>query len=404
MTRTRLHADEDILRLLAGGVPARAPAQPGPLQPGLRPELVQNTEAVEAAASKGVGLPAAAADGSELPARWSAIKYPAEAQPPAVLPASACSAPNKAAAAGECGTQSCGELACRVSVPVRERGAGDTSAAGGRALAFPLVSRRRPLHDAAATQAALGSAQAGTAAGAPAESTRCLAAGLRFPGAAEAGAAVRRVIVPNTFDGVQQYERVFAAALIEELNLRLATLARRFHAARARLRPARGAGVAPAQGPPGLGVGSAAHGERARAPGARPAPHAGRTAGRSAAAQVPALQRACRTAHLAFFPDCSLSVWQPRTGSGRCRSREQAQGTTHAVYLTVGGGPHGGDRGGPKPDFRKDDLWVIGSGPELEGAAAGLLGNPLAAPWVVIARSCWHGPNREGRCAASHVI
>lgn len=69
------------------------------------------------------------------------------------------------------------------------------------------------------------------------------------------------------------------------------------------------------------------------------------------------------------------------------------------MYLTLGGGPNGGDRGGSKPDFRKDDLWVVGSGPELQGTAAGRVGDRLAS-WVAVARSCWHGPNREGRCAS----
>ena len=74
------------------------------------------------------------------------------------------------------------------------------------------------------------------------------------------------------------------------------------------------------------------------------------------------------------------------------------------MYLTLGGGPHGRNQGGPKPDFRKDDLWVVGSGPELQGAAAGRVGDRLAAPWVAVARSCWHGPNREGRCAAGRML
>ncbi|KAK9844143.1 hypothetical protein WJX81_005799 [Elliptochloris bilobata] len=67
------------------------------------------------------------------------------------------------------------------------------------------------------------------------------------------------------------------------------------------------------------------------------------------------------------------------------------------MYLTLGGGPEAGSGRGAKPDFRKDDLWVLGSGPELEAPTAGGVGDRLVAPWVAIARSAWHGPNREGR-------
>ena len=225
----RLSADEEILRLLLGGAPAHAAAQPVPVPLPLGPEPVQTPEYVELCS--GADVQRAAAAGSKALTRWATFAPPAEAQLPAgaaAQPASACTAPAEAAAAGGCGTHASGQVARQVSGPEREREAGGASGAGGRALALPPVPRRRPLHDAAGVHATLGTSRAAAAAQAPAQGAGCLAAGLRFPGAAEAAAAVRRVCVPDTFgSGVQQYERVFAAALVEELHLRLVTLCRR---------------------------------------------------------------------------------------------------------------------------------------------------------------------------------
>ena len=227
----RLCADEEILRLLTGGAPAHAAAQHAELLPPLGPKPVQSAADTEAAASAGADFQTAAAAGGKALARWAAFAPPAKAQPPAdaaAPPVGACTAPAEAAAAGHRGSHAGGEAACQVSGPERAREAGGASGAGGRALALPPVPRRRPLHDAAGVHAALGSARAAAAAQAPAEGAGCLAPGLRFPGAAEAAAAVRRVCVPDTFgSGVQQYERVFTAALVEELSLRLVSLCRR---------------------------------------------------------------------------------------------------------------------------------------------------------------------------------
>lgn len=229
--RPRLCADQEILRLLTGGAPAHAAVQPALLPPPLDTEPVQNAADTEDAASAGADVRTAEAAGGKALARWAAFAPPAEAQPPgdaAAQPAGACTASGEAAAVGTCSTHASGTVARQVSGPEREREAGGASAAGGRALALPPVPRRRPLHDAAAVHAALGSARAAAAAQAPAGNAGCLAPGLHFPGAAEAAAAVRRVSVPDTFSGgAQQYERVFVAALVEELNLRLLSLCRR---------------------------------------------------------------------------------------------------------------------------------------------------------------------------------
>ena len=228
---TCLVADEEILRLLLGRAPAHAAAQPVLLPPPLDPEPVQNAADTEAAASAGADLQTGASAGGKALARWATFAPPAEAQPhagAAAQPAGACIAPAEPAAAGQCGRHASGQVACQVSGPEREHEAGGASGAGSRALVLPPVPRRRPLHDVAVVHAALGSARATAAGRGPAQDAGCLAAGLRFPGAAEAAAAVRCVRVPDAFGGgAEQYERVFAAALVEELNLRLVSLCRR---------------------------------------------------------------------------------------------------------------------------------------------------------------------------------
>jgi len=205
--------------------------------------------------------------------------------------------------------------------------------------------------------------------------------------------------VPDAFaGGPAQYERAFSAALVEELNLRMAALARRFHAARAQLRrraaeAAPRAAAAPAGGGrPGPGrLGARAAGTGGRGGRGAPGGSRGRAAARGGAGAAdagPALQRACRSAHLAFFAACSLSVWRPRRGGD-----EQAAASPPSHFLTLGG-----VSAAQKVAFRKDDLWVVGSDLALEAPPARRPAERMAAPWVAIARSCWHGPNQEGRC------
>ena len=57
--------------------------------------------------------------------------------------------------------------------------------------------------------------------------------------------------------------------------------------------------------------------------------------------------------------------------------------------------------GQEKPSaYQKDDLWVLSSQPSFQGAApqAGLR-SKSAQGWVLLARSSWHGPNKDGRQA-----
>ena len=48
---------------------------------------------------------------------------------------------------------------------------------------------------------------------------------------------------------------------------------------------------------------------------------------------------------------------------------------------------------GKSSSYHKDDLWVIGSTRDLQERDGG----NGSSSWVAVARSCWHGPNKEGR-------
>lgn len=51
---------------------------------------------------------------------------------------------------------------------------------------------------------------------------------------------------------------------------------------------------------------------------------------------------------------------------------------------------------------RQDDLWVLSSAASMrEGAGRGKVFDRLNQPWTECARSLWHGPNRDGKCAPS---
>lgn len=60
-----------------------------------------------------------------------------------------------------------------------------------------------------------------------------------------------------------------------------------------------------------------------------------------------------------------------------------------------------GRSGQEKPSaYQRDDLWVLSPEPSFQGAAlpSGLKGRSPQG-WVVVARSLWHGPNKDGRQA-----
>ena len=43
---------------------------------------------------------------------------------------------------------------------------------------------------------------------------------------------------------------------------------------------------------------------------------------------------------------------------------------------------------------------MVGSTPELAAAPQTGVGDRLNGPWCMVVRSCWHGPNHEGRWGA----
>lgn len=46
---------------------------------------------------------------------------------------------------------------------------------------------------------------------------------------------------------------------------------------------------------------------------------------------------------------------------------------------------------------RRDDLWFLSSTAAFKGRHPGEIGGRLAMPWLAVARSLWHGPNRDGK-------
>lgn len=128
---------------------------------------------------------------------------------------------------------------------------------------------RRPLHDVPSNGS---NGQAGstfsrpkqTATFAPAAQAAAPAAAspgqYSFPGPSPAAALQRRVVVPTSFGSAQQYLKTMQDAAAEEVSLRLADLARAFHAATAplRCRPPDGKAVRPEQ-PPSKDIERACH-------------------------------------------------------------------------------------------------------------------------------------------------
>ncbi|KAG2493974.1 hypothetical protein HYH03_007901 [Edaphochlamys debaryana] len=249
----------------------------------------------------------------------------------------------------------------------------------------------------------------------------------------------RLVAIPARFNGPEHYRSVMIAALVEEVNLRLAEPVQQLYGHVRRLL-SRQEGTAggpqqqaapnpnPGWGRPGQGQGQG-QGQHGRGPGgggggngfAVAAANSGGAGGSFVrlppAAQAAELERAATADHLPYFASCTLTCWANRDqGNGRGGGKKKRG---------KGGGDDDGEEGGdakapagPRyyltvPTARsrlkntgKYDLWIISSDPLLRGsglqgpsaAAGGPRGGGGGGPgWRLAARSLWHGPDHEGR-------
>ncbi|KAK9809918.1 hypothetical protein WJX72_001732 [[Myrmecia] bisecta] len=181
--------------------------------------------------------------------------------------------------------------------------------------------------------------------------------GLRFMGSQE-GPPQRHVAVPDRLGSAGEYASCWAAALEEELNIRMAELAKRFHAVRL-------------------------HKSSANGQGSTFKPKEGAAAG-------PVLEKRMRGARVPLYTDAELTMYQ-RSKKALAEDAEDGQAKkATSIFLTLKSGRE------KSSEYHKDDLWVLSSGPTFD--------TPLATrvriterQWVAVARSLWHGPNQEGR-------
>jgi hypothetical protein len=87
-----------------------------------------------------------------------------------------------------------------------------------------------------------------------------------------------------------------------------------------------------------------------------------------------------------YYADCQLAKYQKRQADKKGESSNSC-----SMYLTLQSGVQ------CSAEYRKDQLWVVGSRPDLDVPCQNAPCDRLAQPFTVVARSCWHGPNREGR-------
>ena len=102
------------------------------------------------------------------------------------------------------------------------------------------------------------------------------------------------------------------------------------------------------------------------------------------------LEAGLQAARLPYYSGCELTVYR-KSAAAAGRKGEGEPSKLQTIFLTMQLGQE------KSSAFRRDDLWVVGSHPELEPAAGGPCRDRHAAPWVAVMRSCWHGPNRKGR-------
>eukprot|EP00873_Tetraselmis_striata_P003485 jgi/Tetstr1/423749/TSEL_014381.t2 len=186
---------------------------------------------------------------------------------------------------------------------------------------------------------------------------------LRFPSQAEVAAPARRQAVPDAFDSWGQYAAAWADALHEELNLRAHEVARQLYQAL----PADAAGTR------SLARDITATPSPATDPGALAA---------LLARKLPGV----------YYPVCALAVKERRwQGGAQRRGMHEddmpAGAPKKQVFLALKAGVR------PSSHYRQDDLWFLcPNAGYSQGAPAS-----RASPKVIVARSMWHGPDRDGR-------
>lgn len=97
------------------------------------------------------------------------------------------------------------------------------------------------------------------------------------------------------------------------------------------------------------------------------------------------LQNLMRRSGLQYYADCQLTMYQKRQADGANAA------SSKSFYLTLQSGQL------RSSEYRKDQLWVIGSRPDLDVPNRQGPCDRMARPFTVVARSCWHGPNHEGK-------
>jgi hypothetical protein len=232
---------------------------------------------------------------------------------------------------------------------------------------------------------------------------------LCFPGPDAVVAAPRRAaLIPTAPGSGAAYQAAVGGAMVEEINLRLAELARRFHGIvqqqAAASGEAAGAGAGqqkrpPPQGQwPGQGRSAVASATGAAVAGGRP--------GFAATPEVlDRLTKACHRAGLSYHPGSSLKVWRDisqyyqrastggrgsRHGKGRGKGRRRgSRGRDDNGDEEEAGGGGGGEDEGPKTTHT---LILAGNVDRRRHRCVEYFNGPQAGAWLACAqRSCTAG-------------
>lgn len=190
-----------------------------------------------------------------------------------------------------------------------------------------------------------------------------------FPTSSDSSRPLRRVAIPDRFPHVGAYQQSWENSLEEEITLKLAEIAKDFHAAAATV-----------------------------APGAHQ--------------NVQAIETAMRKGRVPYHSACELLIWKNLPGKkaggfagGRRRQKkgdfadestagddDGAVTKSENVYLILKSGR------GKNVDYSKGDVWVISNDPFFRsGFDPGKPGDRTREPWVAVARSLWFGPNQDGK-------
>ena len=186
---------------------------------------------------------------------------------------------------------------------------------------------------------------------------------IKFLNEKESMVPKRTVVIPDSFDSISDYQKHWKLAIFEEISLRLADVAKRFHNT---------------------------VNEYIRI----------RKVERANEVNVEAMKSMMQKSGVQYHGECKLFIWNNcakfRFQNGKATKNKKrkieyyedaSDVTSEQTYLILESGRQ------KNAEYHKGDVWIIASHPFMQRT----LPKDSGQHWVAIVQSLWHGPNQDGK-------